>query len=100
MLIHMPTVSSTDNLTTATHRAIEIALEPSRGEGSGDLHDAVRDLCAEARRDGTRAEELIILFKKAWSDRPEVRVRSREDTARLFDKVLTMCIKEYYDGHR
>jgi hypothetical protein len=60
----------------------------------------MRDLCAEARREGTRAEELIVLFKKVWSDRPDVRTMPRETTGRLFDEVVTMCIQEYYAGTR
>ena len=91
---------NTDHLTTVTHRALEIALEPSRGRDGEDLEFVMRELCAVARRDGTRAEELIVLFKKVWSDRPELRGRTREETARLFDQVVTMCIKEYYQHSR
>lgn len=93
-------VRDTDHLTTVTQRALEIALEPSRRETGEDLETVMRELCAAARRDGTRAEELIILFKKVWSDRPEVRGRTREETVRLFDRVVTMCIKEYYEHPR
>lgn len=35
-----------------------------------------------------------------WSDRPEVRTLSRESTTRLFDEVVTLCIKEYYGTPR
>ena len=90
-------VRDTDHLTTVTHRALEIALEPSRRGDGRDLEATMRELCAAARRDGTRAEELIVLFKKVWSDRPELRGRTREESARLFDQVVTMCIKEYYE---
>jgi hypothetical protein len=89
-----------DHLTTVTHRALEIALEPSRGRDGEDLEVVMGELCATARRQGTRAEELIVLFKKVWSDRPELRGRTREETARLFDQVVTMCIKEYYQHGR
>jgi hypothetical protein len=58
----------------------------------------MRELCAEARRHGMRSEQLIVLFKKTWAERPELRTMSREDTNRLFDEVVTMCIEEYYDG--
>jgi hypothetical protein len=93
-------VRDTEHLTTVTHRALEIALEPTGRRDGHDLETALRELCAMARRDGTRAEELIILFKKVWADRPELRGRTREETTRLFDEVVTMCIKEYYQGPR
>jgi hypothetical protein len=93
-------VNATESLTTATHRAIEIALSPSPSEGTHELLPVMRELCATARRDGTRAEELIILFKKVWSDCPEVRTLPRESSTRLFDEVVTLCIKEYYGTPR
>jgi hypothetical protein len=93
-------VRDTDHLTTVTHRALDIAFDLSRRRDGQDLEAVLRELCAAARRDGTRAEELVILFKKVWSDRPELRGRTREETARLFDRVVTMCIKEYYEHTR
>jgi hypothetical protein len=97
---HLAAVKDTDHLTTVTHRALSIALEPSRGGDGPDLEAVMRELCAAARRDGTRAEELIVLFKRVWADRPELHGRTREESARLFDQVVTMCIKEYYQQPR
>lgn len=97
---HLVSVRDTDHLTAVTHRALEIALEPSSGRDGQDLEAVMRELCAAARRDGRRAEELIVLFKRVWSDRPELRGRTREETAHLFDQVVTMCIKEYYEQPR
>jgi hypothetical protein len=56
----------------------------------------MRTLCAAARQQGLRAEELIVLFKKTWAERPELRTMSREETSRLFDAVVTLCVEEYY----
>jgi hypothetical protein len=97
---HLAFVRDTNHLTTVTHRALDIALEPSRGRDGEDLEVVMGELCAAARRDGARAEELIVLFKKVWSDRPELRGRTREESTRLFDQVVTMCIKEYYQQAR
>jgi hypothetical protein len=93
-------VRDSDHLTNVTRRALEIALGPSRSRDGKDLEAVMHELCTVARRDGTRAEELIVLFKKVWSDRPEIRGRSREESTRLFDQVVTMCIKEYYEDPR
>jgi hypothetical protein len=60
----------------------------------------MREVCAEARREGMRAEELIVVFKRAWQARPELHTLSREETARLLESIITMCVEEYYDGAR
>jgi hypothetical protein len=87
-------------LTTATDRTLELALRVEDGTRNLDLQRAMRVLCEEARRQGMRAEELIILFKKTWQARPELQRMSREETSRLFDSVVTMCVEQYYDGAR
>jgi hypothetical protein len=85
----------TAHLTIATHRTFDVALRPS-GARSSDLQDAIRELCTAARKQGMRAEELIVLFKKTWSERPELRTLPREETGRLFDSVVSMCVEEFY----
>jgi len=90
--------SSSVYLTTATDRTLELALHSDGGTQNLDLQRAMRALCEEARRQGMRAEELIVLFKKTWQGRPELQRMSREETGRLFDSVVTMCVEEYYDG--
>jgi hypothetical protein len=97
---HLPADrGSSSHLTSATHRTLEIALRPT-GTPDTQLQDAMRDLCSAARQQGMRAEELIVLFKKTWSERPELRGMSREETGRLFDSVVTMCVDEFYDADR
>ena len=91
-------VTGSAHLTTATNRALELALRPPHADGNSDLQTVMRELCAEARHNGTRPEELIVLFKKTWAERPELRTMSREETGRLLDQVVTMCIEEYYDS--
>ena len=92
--------SSPVSLTTVTDRTLELALQSDGGARPLDLQHAMRAVCEEARRQGMRAEELIVLFKKTWQARPELQRMSREETGRLFDTVVTMCVEEYYDGAR
>ena len=87
-------------LTTATERTLELALRAEGGADNPELRRAMMALCEEARRQGMRAEELIVLFKKTWQARPELQRMSREETSRLFDSVVTMCVEQYYDGGR
>ncbi len=99
MYEHMPAdAGSTTHLTTATNRTLELALRPGPATGGSDLQTAMRELCAAARLQGMRAEELIVLFKRTWAERPELRTMSREETGRLLDSVVTMCVDEYYDA--
>lgn len=90
---------SSAHLATATDRALALALQPDADSNRHlDLQRAMRALCAEARRQGMHAEELIVLFKKTWQARPEVHTMSREDTGRLLDSIVTMCVEEYYEA--
>lgn len=89
-------ISDSDVLTTGTHRALELALRPPRATASAELQVTMRELCAAARQQGLRAEELIVLFKKTWAERPELRTMSREETGQVFDAVVTLCVEEYY----
>ena len=93
-----PTSGEAHHLTTATSRALELALGRPQGTDNRDLQAVMRELCAAARQRGVRAEELIVLFKKTWAERPELQRMSREETGRLFDAVVTLCVEEYYRG--
>ena len=92
--------SSSAYLTTAADRTLELALRAEGATRTVELQRAMRALCEEARRQGMRAEELIVLFKKTWQARPELQRMSREETSRLLDAVVTMCVEQYYDGAR
>jgi hypothetical protein len=95
-----PLVAASPHLTATVNRTLELALQPSQGAPTADLGNAMSELCQQARAHGVRAEELILLFKKMWATRPELRTMSREETGRLFDAVVTMCLDAYYDGAR
>lgn len=88
------------NLTSLVNRVLDHALAPGASMPSSDLHHRMRELCAEARAHDVRAEELILLFKKTWATRPELRSMSREEAGRLFDAVLTTCLDAYYADTR
>ena len=84
------------SLKTATTQTVELALQPNGEALSADLQRAIQAVCLEARRQGLRAEELIILLKKTWHSRPELQTRSSKETTRLFESVVTMCVEEFY----
>lgn len=82
-------------IVNATTRAIELALHSQRSDGDARLREAMRRLCAEARRLSMRPEELIILFKLRWAH-TGLGALPREDASSVLDHVITMCIEEYY----
>jgi len=83
-------------LLNTTSRALELALGGPAGNGDRALRHTIRELCAEAQRAGLRPEELIVLFKATWRSRPELGTVSRGELTPALDRVITMCIEEYY----
>jgi len=63
------------------------------------LQQALVRMSAEARDKDVRAEHLLVLLKDAWHSLPEVRVMTdTTEQVRLLQRVVTMCIKEYYSA--
>ena len=67
----------------------------------GELHRALRALCAEAHERGLRAEELLVRLKQLFHHLPEVQElphgSNRND---LLNRVISVCIEEYYQDRR
>ncbi len=67
---------------------------PAAGEGLGL---ALRDMAAEARDRSMLPEQLLVVLKDIWYSLPTVRgMKEPADQVRLLQRVVTMCIKEYY----
>jgi hypothetical protein len=68
------------------------------GEAGGDeLRNVLDMMAAEARSKAMLPEQLLVILKDIWYALPAV--RSLEDSGaqiRLLQRVVTMCIKEYY----
>ncbi|MEO7039690.1 MAG: hypothetical protein ABI446_09590 [Gemmatimonadaceae bacterium] len=62
-----------------------------------ELRHSLRQVCADARRSGMRAEQLLVLIKDVWSELPAgiTRVPSLHGDERL-SYVITTCVDEYY----
>ena len=61
------------------------------------LQASLLTFASEARSRSIMPEQLLIVLKDIWSGLPEVRSMSdaRAQTS-LLQRVVTMCIKEYY----
>lgn len=65
--------------------------------GGRELRDALDLMAKEAREKSMLPEQLLVVLKDIWYALPAV--RAIEDSAaqiRLLQRVVTMCIKEYY----
>lgn len=69
---------------------------PDDGE---PLRQALHTMAAEAHEKSIMAEQLIVVLKDVWYSVPAVGpTRDPVEHVRLLQHVVTICIKEYYDG--
>ena len=62
-----------------------------------DLRDALDVMAAEAREKKMLPEQLLVVLKDIWYSLPAVRaVDDSGAQIRMLQRVVTMCIKEYY----
>lgn len=61
-----------------------------------DLRSALRRLSAEAREKAILPEQLLTTLKDLWSGMSKERGVPVSDHALLLQRVVTICIKEYY----
>ena len=60
------------------------------------LRVALREVCERARRDGVRAEHLLIVLKESWRELPERATLPRFHADEALGRVVSACINEYY----
>ncbi|MFI5229696.1 MAG: hypothetical protein ACHQWU_11550 [Gemmatimonadales bacterium] len=73
-------------------------LQQLDGESNDEsLRLALRGMAAEAREKGVPPEQLLVVLKDIWYSSPGVRGMSEPaDQIRRLQRVVTICIKEYY----
>ena len=81
-----------------TIAAVQLALaqyaaNPDEAEG---LRSALRLVSAEAREKAILPEQLLTTLKDLWHELPNLRATAGPDHVRLLQRVVTICIKEYY----
>lgn len=64
--------------------------------GEVDLRRAMRAMCADGRKRQLRVEKIIILLKSIWNGLPEVQGRTTSSRQDLLDRLITICVEEYY----
>jgi hypothetical protein len=105
MLQQRPEATSRRENTAAETQFSERAGTALRAALQGHLRQPVPDhtlrralhaLCIDARARNLRPEQLIVIFKQVWSSLPEIQNRSGNRRQELLDRIVTMCIEEYY----
>ena len=86
-------------LDEATVNAVRDALRSYLADSSDPtaLQQALARLSTVAHAKQLHAEQLLVQLKDIWSSLPEVReMTDTTEQIRLLQRVVTMCIKEYY----
>lgn len=88
--------SRLDDETVAAVRAALRAYVASSTDAVA-LRSALHRMSTEAREREVLPEQLLVVLKDVWGALPEVRAMpDAGDQVRLLQRVVTMCITEYY----
>ena len=82
-------------------RAVRLALRWNEhdAEDASALQASLLVVATEARARNILPEQLLVRLKETWSSLPEVRaMHDSHEQARLLQRVVTMCIREYYNA--
>jgi hypothetical protein len=94
---HTPPSRLDPDTVSAVRDALRAYLADS-SEPSG-LQRALLRMSTEAREKDILAEQLLVVLKDVWTGLPEVRgITDAGAQITLLQRVVTMCIKEYYDA--
>ena len=94
---HPPPSRLDDETVAAVRAALRAYLAGPAGAAA--LRTALVAMAAEARGKGMMPEQLLVVLKDLWSGLAEVRAMSDVgEQVRLQQRVVTMCIKEYYSA--
>jgi hypothetical protein len=83
---------SLDAVRLALRAYLQDSQEPSA------LQASLLRLATQAHERKIPPEQLLITLKETWNALPEVRsMNDSREQVRLLQRVVTMCIREYYD---
>ena len=78
--------------------ALRSALEEylANGHEIASLQPALRRIAVEAREKKIHAEQVLVLLKDVWFALPQISRPGNEPQLPLLQRVITLCIREYY----
>jgi hypothetical protein len=94
---HPPPSRLDDDTVAAVRAALRAYLSSSANPA--ELQGALMRMSVEARERAVLPEHLLVVLKDVWATLPEVRAMTDAGAqVRLLQRVVTMCIKEYYSA--
>jgi hypothetical protein len=85
--------ASIDVLRAALRAYLQDSQDPNK------LQPSLLVVATEARARAILPEQLLVVLKEIWSGLPEVRsMTSSREQINLLQRVVTMCINEYYSA--
>jgi hypothetical protein len=89
-----PAILAAETVEALRAALVQYVDAPSRGDA---LRLALQQMAAEAHAKSMLPEQLLIVLKDIWYSLPGVRSMSEPaEQVRLLQRVVTMCIREYY----
>jgi hypothetical protein len=101
MMAHDSSHPPPSRLDDDTVAAVRVSLRAylANASDSASLRQSLLRMSAEARERAILPEQLLVVLKDVWSTLPEVRgMTDAGEQVRLLQRVVTMCIKEYYSA--
>ena len=63
------------------------------------LQQQLRRVCADAKRQGVRAEQVLIAVKEIWAKLPDARERARDaDGIPVWNRIVALTLDEYFES--
>jgi hypothetical protein len=101
MMAHDSSQPPSSRLDDELLNAVRLALRGYEhdAEHASALQASLMLVATEARARNILPEHLLVRLKEAWSSLPEVRaMHDSHEQARLLERVVTICIREYYNA--
>ena len=98
MMMAPDTTPGRPSLSAESVDALRSALEEylSNGHEIASLQPTLRRIAVEAREKKIHAEQLLVLLKDVWFALPQMGRLGSEPQHLLLQRVITLCIREYY----
>lgn len=84
--------------TIETVRAALVRYLATADDGRDGVRTALNRMANEARDKAIMPEQLLIILKDMWYGLPELKTAPDHQRSALLQRVVTICIKEYYRG--
>jgi hypothetical protein len=100
MMAHDSSLPPSSRLDDESLDAVRLALRAylQDSQEPSALQASLLRLATQARERNIPPERLLITLKETWNTLPEVRsMNDAREQVRLLQRVVTMCIRDYYD---